>query len=152
MKTRNSTLAKLLTSLMLALATAPALAQDDPFSQFGPALAQLAQYYGEDRRVMRERWEQAGPEERLRMRREFVDRMRQMPPDIMPGPVDPRRGPSNRDRASRVQPDDASFGFGFERRRYGDERYESQEPGYTSGRGYDAERDRNRDSRRGGRR
>ena len=40
----------------------------------------IAQVSSDERRALRDRWEQASPEERAQMRRVFRDRMRQMPP------------------------------------------------------------------------
>lgn len=133
MKTRNAMNPKRLMPLLLALLAAPALADEGNHGVFGvvigPAIAQVAQFSPEERRAMRERWEQASPEERLQMRREFKERMRQMPPDPrrdmaeqwrnppLPGRERPR-APDQGKRYREGNPDEASFGFGFERRRF----------------------------------
>lgn len=152
MKSRKPTTAKLLTTLMLALAAVPALAQDGVFGLFGGAVTQVAQYNAEERRAMRERWEQAGPEERLKMRREFKERVRQLPPEYAREAMDPRRAPPPVERNRRDYSDDASFGFGFERRRYEDERYDNPAPAYLPNPGNYIERHKNRDKNRDGRR
>jgi hypothetical protein len=104
-------------ALFLVMAAAPAQAGDSAHVQFGSALAKIAQFSPEERRALRERWEQAGPEERLRLRREFQDRqerLRQMPPD------------SRRQRSG--YNDGGSFGTGFERRHFEDERFAPPAP------------------------
>ena len=82
MKTRNPMQAKLLFSLLfpllLALVGAPALADDGVFAMFAPAIGKLVQFSPEERRAMRDRWEQASPEERLQIRREFQDRQERL--------------------------------------------------------------------------
>ncbi len=151
MKTRIPPLAFLLTSLPLILGAAPVLAQDGALGLFGPALAQVAQYTAEERRVLRERWEQAGPEERLQMRREFKERLRHMPPEGMPG-FDPRAMPQSVERARRDAAGEAGFGFGFERRRYEEERVESPVPAYVPNPANFFDRQKNRERTRDGRR
>jgi hypothetical protein len=159
MKTRNTMKAKLLLPLLLALLAAPAQANDGVFAMFAPAIGKLAQFSPEERRAMRERWEQAGPEERLQIRREFQDRLRQSPADSRREAVEPGRNPpsSERDRQRGQRqnnryrgenPDEASFGFGFERRRHEDDRVESPPPGNMPNPGYFFDRRNNRENNR----
>ncbi len=119
---------KTLSALLLALATVPAthaaLADQADSGMFGQPLAKLAQLSPDERRAMRERWEQASPEERIRMREFFQNRMRQLPGPAqealrLPFPGMPMRDvPREREEQRRAGPSpDSSFGFGFERRR-----------------------------------
>lgn len=96
---------KSLLPLLLALICGQALA-DEGYAVFGPGIVMVAQFSPEERRAMRERWEQASPEERLRMRRDFQERMR-----------DKRE--SNRQRRENVDQGGygMGFGIGFEHRR-----------------------------------
>jgi hypothetical protein len=142
MKTRYRPGPKLLLALLLALATAPVLASEHASVQFGAALGKIAQFSPEERRALRERWEQAGPEERLRLRREFLDRqerMRQPPFESRGEMVEQWKNPTTtvRDRGrgereSRGQRGEntaeGSFGTGFERRRFDDERFAPPAP------------------------
>jgi hypothetical protein len=140
MKTRHRSGPKLLMALLLALAATPASASEHVSIQFGVALGKIAQFSPEERRALRERWEQAGPEERLRLRREFLDRqerMRQMPFESRGEMAEKKFPPSERNRArserdSRGQRggynDEGSFGTGFERRRFEDERFAPPAP------------------------
>ncbi len=129
----------LLIPLLLALAGTPATADEGVFSVFGPAIGKVAQFSPEERRAMRERWEQASPEERLQIRREFQDRVRQVPQDFRRDAAEQWRNlsPSERER-QRIQrqnnrqrgenADEGSFGTGFERRRSDEGRFESFVP------------------------
>jgi len=126
----------LLMSLLLSLNALPVHAAEPWLTEtvFGQALPMVAQLSPEERRSLRERWEQAAPDERATLRREFRERLRQVPPEgreilrqeLMhrwQGPV-----PENRDRVRsqdhRGQPAEATprdngwrgFGRGFERR------------------------------------
>ncbi len=69
--------AKVLMPLLLSVLAAPALASDAVESMFIGAAFQVAQMGPEVRRMMRERWEQASPEERMEMRRQFQERPQQ---------------------------------------------------------------------------
>jgi len=72
---------KVLMPLLLSVLAAPVLASDALESMFiGPAI-QVAQLAPEVRRMLRERWEQAGPEERMEMRRQFQERLQQRSPE-----------------------------------------------------------------------
>lgn len=102
---------KTLMTLLLALATLPAAAQDFG-SVFGQALPFVAQMSQEERRALRERWEYASPEERVQMRRMFQERLRQMPPERF----DPRPTELREQMNERWQ--DNGFGTGYEHRRY----------------------------------
>lgn len=142
MKPRNLLKPKLLMPLLLALAAAPAVADETAYGPFGPALGKIAQFSPEERRAMRERWEQAGPEERLRMRREFQERqerLRQMPQEGRREMMERRRNqpPADRERQRAPQEgygqrgtpvDDGSFGTGFERRHPEGGRFETPGP------------------------
>jgi hypothetical protein len=73
--------ATVLMTLLSSLLATPALASDAVERMFvGPAL-QVAQLAPEARRMLRERWEQASPEERMEMRRQFQERLQQRPPE-----------------------------------------------------------------------
>lgn len=73
----------ILMSLLLSLNALPALAADQGLGEgiFGQALPMVAQLSPEERRALRDRWEQAAPDERAVMRREFKERLRQVPPE-----------------------------------------------------------------------
>ena len=174
MKTRNTLKPKLLMPLLLALSSAPALANEGAYGVFGgviggvigPAIAQVAQFSSEERRAMRERWEQASPEERLQMRRDFKERARQIPSDPRrdadqwrnpPGTERdyPRAPQSQNSRQRGKYSDEASFGFGFERRRHEDDRADSPSPNdiptpleFFDRRDHRDHREKNRDGRR----
>lgn len=171
MKTWNPMKPKLLMPLLLALISAPSLASDSAQGAvasvfgglFGPAIAQVAQFSAEERRAMRERWEQASPEERLQMRREFKERSRQIPSDSRRDGTErdyqrdsqrdyPRDAQSHKQRQRGKYADEASFGFGFERRRYEDDRIDNPPPGNvpTPFEFFDRRdhREKNRDGRR----
>ncbi len=117
---------KLLSALLLTLATLPALADQADSSLFSQAFGKLAQASSEERRALRERWEQASPEERIRMRQFIQDRVRQLPSPAREALRMPFAGGSRQDSAREREdsysqdaapPSDSSFGFGFERRR-----------------------------------
>lgn len=107
--------AKVLMALLLSVLAAPVVASDTLESIFiGPAL-KVAQMGSEQRRMLRERWEQASPEERLEMRRQIQERPQQRAPEErgqwgvrIPGPAD-FAGPANSFSGN--------FGAGFEQRR-----------------------------------
>lgn len=115
---------KMLSALLLTLATLPALADQADSGMFGQPFLKLAQLSPDERRALRERWEQASPEERMRLRQFFQERMRQLPAEAqdairipLPGaPFGERRREREKHRAN--SPADGSFGFGFERRRF----------------------------------
>lgn len=117
---------KTLLALLLALTAMPALA-DEGGSRFpNPMQTMLAQLTPEERRVLRERWENASPEERMKMRRDFRERqMRQRDPEGERGnwTEDDSRGRKPRDEERQrgyrnSREDEGSFGMGFERRRF----------------------------------
>lgn len=89
--------AKVLMTLLLSALAQPLLAMDTPGVFIGVTI-QVAQLTPEERRALRERWEMAGPEERMEMRRRFQERLQQ------PGP------------RQRPPVDFGGFGTGFERR------------------------------------
>jgi len=66
--------AKVLLPLLLSVLAAPALASDVLEGLFIGATFQIAQMAPEERRMLRERWEQASPEERMNMQRQFQER------------------------------------------------------------------------------
>lgn len=121
MKPRRTLTSIRLAALLLALVAAPAHAGDSDFGLMGQALGKLAQSGNDERRAMRERWEQAGPEERLQMRREFQERQERS----RAFPFDPRREATEPDRSRakdrKERGEEYSFGFGFERRRQEEE-------------------------------
>ena len=121
---------KTLMTLLLALATLPAAAQDFG-SVFGQALPFVAQMSQEERRALRERWEFANPEERTQMRRAFQERLRRMPPEQF----DPR--PTELREQMNEYWQGNGFGTGYEHRRY--------EEGDSSG----SDRGQNTQERRG---
>lgn len=127
----------LLLSLLLALVPAAVRAEVETFLPVKPG-QMMAQFSPEQRRALRERWEQASPEERARIREEFHQR-RLMSPDLMERPREiaerlrnmssEEREALRRQRAERpAAPDNNSFqggfeggfGAGFERRRVED--------------------------------
>ncbi len=123
--------AKTLMPLLIALLALPAAARDfgSVFAQPLPLVAQMSQ---EERRALRERWEQASPEERAQLRKAFQERLRMAPPEQF----DPRRMDMRpfwgdpRDKAGPARdyrPDDG-YGTGYERRRH--EKDDMREPGY----------------------
>jgi hypothetical protein len=81
MERRVAMKAKVLMPLLLSVLAAPALASDAVESMFIGAGIQVAQMAPDMRRMMRERWEQASPEERMAMRRQFQERLQQRPPE-----------------------------------------------------------------------
>lgn len=123
MKLRRSPRPLRLAALLLALVAAPACAEDSAFAFINQAMGKLAQYSAEERRAMRERWEQSSPEERLQMRREYQERQERM----RSSPTDPRREAAEseqrrgRGRGRSDRAEEFSFGFGFERRRQEEE-------------------------------
>lgn len=122
MKARNRPNQKYFLALLASLACAPALANPFEPGPVLPASAKIAQFSPEERRVMRERWEQASPEERLRLRREFQERSERLRP--MPPAEIEREGRGRRD----VLEEAGRFGTGFERRRGERERLDRPEP------------------------
>lgn len=121
MKARNQPNAKYFLALLASLACAPALANPFEPGPVLPAYAKIAQFSPEERRVMRERWEQASPEERLRLRREFQERSERLRP--MPPAEIEREGRGRRD----ILEEAGRFGTGFERRRGERERLDRPE-------------------------
>lgn len=118
----------LLIALLLLLLTLPALAGQADSSLFSSAegVIKLAQLSPSERREARERWERASPEERIRMRQFFQDRLGQLPVPAQEAIRIPFPDMAPRDDAqeydARRQPDadqrtDSRYGFGFERRR-----------------------------------
>lgn len=125
----NPRMSRVLSAVLLALATLPVLADQTDGAMLGQPFAKLAQLSPEERRALRERWEQASPEERMRMRRFFQERMRQMPlPPLPPEAREAMRLPfgggrhegERADKRRGEQSAEGSFGFGFERRRFED--------------------------------
>lgn len=137
----------LLIALLLLLPTLPALADQADSAIFSQVRStfKIVQLSAEERRELRERWEEASPEERVRMRDFFQDRLRQLPAPAQdairipfPGTSkrdgdrdrerDNRRGRDGgrydyRDKDGKAQPD-SRFGFGYERRQHEDDREE----------------------------
>lgn len=108
----------LLLSLLLALVPAAVRAEAETFLPVKPG-QMMAQFSPEQRRALRERWEQASPEERARIREEF-HQLRMADPERM----ERRREALERQRGERLNNDGGSFvggfGAGFERRRIDD--------------------------------
>ncbi len=75
---------KLPLALLMSALAAPVLADNLLDGAFSGAAFQLAQVSPAERRMMRERWEQASPEERTNMRRLFQERMQQFSPEQRP--------------------------------------------------------------------
>lgn len=137
-------------ALLLLTSTLPALADQADSSIFSQVQAsiKLAQLSPDERRDLRERWEQSNPEERIRLRRYIQDRVRQLPtpaqeairlpfPDVAPRESGRDRG-AYRNQGDEAQPDnpDSRFGFGFERRHFEDGNPEAPVwPGYQRSRG-----------------
>lgn len=107
--------AKVLLPLLLSVLAAPVLASDTFESMFFGAGTQIAQMAPEMRRMMRERWEQASPEERMDMQRQFQERgARRQPPQEQRAPW-AGRIPNPPNPADFVNMGNG-FGTGFERR------------------------------------
>jgi len=120
----------LLFALLLSLPTLPALADQADSAIFSQAriTIKLAQRSPDERQDLRERWEQASPEERIRMRQFFQDRLRQLPAPAQDAIALPFPGTQRDNRRERdlyrereggrdtYAPADSRFGFGFERR------------------------------------
>ncbi len=107
--------AKVLLPLLLSVLAAPALASDTVESMFIGTSIQVAQMAPELRRMMRERWEQASPEERLDMQRQLQERgARRQPTQEQRAPWAGRipNPPSPADFMNMGN----GFGTGFERR------------------------------------
>jgi len=122
MKARNRPHPEYFLALLAGLACAPAAAFAFEAGPVPPAYAKIAQFSPEERRAMRERWEQASPEERLRLRREFQERAEHLRP--MPPLEREREGRGRRDGLEEA----GRFGTGFERRRGERERLDRPEP------------------------
>jgi hypothetical protein len=131
----------LLFALLLLLPTLPALAEQADSAIFSQAriTIKLVQLSSDERRDLRERWEQASPEERIRMRQFFQDRLRQLPapaqeairiPFPTSDPRDVKRGRDGRRAQDVYPPADSRFGFGFERRHVEEE--EPEAPGWSN--------------------
>ncbi len=107
--------AKVLMTLLLSVLAAPVVASDTSDGMFIGNVLKVAQMGAEQRRMLRERWEQASPEERLEMRRQYQDRQPQRAPEErgqwgvrMPNPAD---------FAAPANGFTSNFGTGFEQRR-----------------------------------
>jgi hypothetical protein len=120
---------KTLMPMLAFLLALPAAARDfgSVFAEPLPLVAQMSQ---EERRLLRERWEQASPEERAELRRAFQERLRRMPAESF----DPRRmdmkpfwaDPRDKADPTRTYQPDNGYGTGYERRRH--EEKETYEP------------------------
>lgn len=111
---------KTLLTLLLAAAALPALAEEYSVTVFAEPFARVAQLTPEERRALRQRWQEASPEERQQLRREFQDRQQE-------------RSERRRERMERWQEQpgngrDGNFGTGFERRRYENEQGSAPPP------------------------
>jgi len=105
---------KILITLLLAVAALPAAAGDFG-SVFGQPLPLVAQMSKEERRALRERWEESSPEERAQLRRKFEDQMRRTPAG--------QAGSWGVDMGSRMYDRGQEYGYGtgYERRHREDE-------------------------------
>ena len=130
--------AKVLMTLLLSVLATPVLASDAVESMFiGPAL-QVAQFAPDVRRMLRERWEQASPEERMEMRRQFQERLQQRPPEDREALRQRLREPREPWTGRMPTPPDpadfagmaGSFGTGFEQRRPGQPGQDDHAPGF----------------------
>jgi hypothetical protein len=126
MKPRNLIKSNLLIAVLLALASAPALANDGFFGMFGTTPKQAAQFSAEERRALRERWEEASPEQRLQMRREFQERQERLRQRSQEGRNQRESNGQRGDFAS-----EGSFGTGFERRRSEGSQFEGYPSDYV---------------------
>ena len=129
---------KVLMTILLSLSALPALASDFG-TVFGQPLPFVAQMSQEERRMLRERWEQASPEERARLRHMFKEKMRQLP-----GGSYANQGMEMGDRAMMPWGDDrydSGYGSGYEHRHRGEDD--------RSGDRYEDRRDSRSDDRRG---
>jgi len=134
---------KALLTLFFALAALPAAAQDLG-GVFGSPIAVVAQMSREERRALRERWEEATPEERAQMRRTFQERLRMnVQEQYDPRAMEMRQGRSGRDRADSGTPAvpgyTNGFGMGYEQRRF-DSRYPDDDEAAGGGPGGGHER------------
>jgi hypothetical protein len=127
MERRVAMKAKVLMTLLLSVLAMPVLASGAVESMFiGPAL-QVAQLAPDVRRMLRERWEQASPEERMEMRRQFQERLQQRPPEEREASRQRQREPREPWTSRMPNPPDpadfagmaGNFGTGFEQRRPG---------------------------------
>jgi hypothetical protein len=137
-----SSMSQILSVLLMTLMTLPALAASAEGEMLRQPVMKLAQLSPDERRELRERWEQASPEERIRLRRFFLERMRQLPSPPMPAevreampipfmarpPRDSRRPPREDRRDDDTDAPAASFGFGFENRHPDADRSDVQKP------------------------
>jgi len=106
---------KVLLPLLLSVLAAPALASDVLESMFIGTAIQIAQMAPDVRRMMRERWEQASPEERLDMQRQFQERGTRRQPAQEQRDSWSNRIPNPPNPADFVNMGNG-FGTGFERR------------------------------------
>ena len=125
--------AKVLMTLLLSAVALPVLAGEAIDGMFIGAAVKLAQLGPEERQMLRERWEQASPEQRMEMRRLFQERLQSVSPDEREAQrrqSEPRRGEAPQDQRNRQREgwtgrlpnpagDLSGFGTGFERRRSG---------------------------------
>jgi hypothetical protein len=139
MERRKTMRRNLLIALLLMLPTLPALADQADSAIFSQARSvfKVVQLSAEERRDLRERWEEASPEERVRMRQFFQDRLRQLPTPAqeavrIPFPDtgkrdaerDNRRGRDANRKSERYVEPDRRFGFGYEKRQHEEDRPE----------------------------
>jgi hypothetical protein len=117
---------QIVSALLLMLATLPALAEQADSLMFSPVSFKLAQLSPNELRALRERWEAASPEDRIRLRQYYQDRLRQLPKPAqdalsLPFPGMPLHDSGRESDPNRRKPAaDGGFGFGFERRQQED--------------------------------
>jgi len=105
--------------LLLTLQTLPALANQTESVLSSQRFGKLAQLGLDERRALRERWEMASPEERIRLRQFFQDRLNQLPAPAQAGIGIPFPGlVQDNNRSNNDKTQEGGFGFGFEKRRF----------------------------------
>ncbi len=131
-------------ALLLATATLPAFA--DGFGWYVPVepFVQVAQLTPQERRDLRERWEEVSPEQRVQLRREFQERLRQWGDQGQRRGMRELRGQEGQynryGREDDRDPNDLGdngYGTGYEHRRFEDGRYPSFPQGGFFGNGPD---------------
>ena len=133
MKPRNPIKSNLVIALLLAFASAPVLANDTPFGLFGATTKQYAQFTAEERRALRDQWEEASPAQRLQMRREFQERQERLRLRAQENQSQQERNQRENNWQRGDFASEGSFGTGFERRRSEGSKFEGYPPDYVPG-------------------
>jgi hypothetical protein len=119
--TKSLQFATLSMLILLTLLTPPALANQTESLISSQRFGKLAQLGIDERRALRERWEMASPEERIRLRQFFQDRLNQLPAPAQAGigiPFPDLVQDNTRPNNDKSQEGGFGFGFGFEKRRF----------------------------------